>query len=456
MQLNIIEIDNIYNPKTKEYVQEVITSYSIGNYRSAIVMLYSAAVCDILFKLQELKDMYNDTVATEILEEVEKGRNNLDKKSKSRWEWDLIEAIYKKTSLLDDESYNNLEVLYRYRNFSAHPAMNDNFELIAPSQEMTIALIKNTYRDILSKPSIFIKSIVDTLTEDLKTKNEIYRDSYSELKRYLNNKYYDRMTVSMRLSTLKAFWKFCFNMPDDENCMNNLVINRKALLALIEGFEREIVEYIKENNTCFCVATEQDCIANLIVFLSECPSIYDVVNEDVKFHIEKQLEKQKELQTISWFRFKSTIDYFKYVKEENSFDTIQSKGLITRAVNFFENCGEIDNLIDCFIFTYGNSGRYDDANDNFAMLIEPFLGKMNEHHFEYLIKVSNENPQIYDRRRSKFANDTIIKYAQYCLPNDFDYSLYPNFNHTDFTRTDVDDNSINAGSDNEPEQSFII
>lgn len=456
MQYNIIEIDNIYNSKTKEYVQEVITSYSIGNYRSAIVMLYSAAVCDMLFKLQELKDMYNDTVATEILEGVDKARKNCEKQSKSKWEWDLIVDIYKKTSLLDDESYNNLEVLYRYRNYSAHPAMNDNFELIAPSQEMTIALIKYTYKDILSKPPIFIKNIVDTLTEDLKTKNEIYRDSYSELKRYLKNKYYDRMTVSMRLSTLKAFWKFCFNMPDDENCMNNLVINRKALLALIDGFEREIVKYIKENNTYFGVATEQSCIGNLILMLSESPSIYDVVNEDVKFHIEKQLEKQKELQTISWFRFKNAIEYFKYVKEENSFDTIKSEGLITRAVSYFENSGEIDNLLDCFIYTYGNSGRYDDANDNFAVLIEPFLDKMNERHFEFLIKVSNENPQIYDRRSSKFANDRIIKYAQYCLPDDFDYSLYPNFNHSDLGRTEGDDNSINVGSDDEPEQPFII
>lgn len=456
MQLNILETENIYNPKTKEYFQEVITSYSIGNYRSAIVMLYSAAVCDMLFKLQELKDMYNDTVATKILEEVEKGRQNLENQSKSKWEWDLIVAIYKKTSLLDDESYNNLEVLYRYRNFSAHPAMNDNFELIAPTQEMTIALIKNTYRDILSKPPIFIKNVVDTLTEDLKTKNEIYRDSYDELKRYLNNKYYDRMTVSMRLSTLKALWKFCFNMPDDENCKNNLIINRKALLVLIEGFERESIEYIKENSERLSVATDQNCIINLILLLSECPSIYDVLNEDVKFHIEKQLEKNSELQALCWFKFKKATDYFKYVKAENSFDTIMHKAIITHAVKHFEKCGEIDNLIDCFIYTYGNSRRYDDANDNFTTLIEPFLEKMNERHFEYLIKVSNENPQIYERRSSKYANDIIIKYAQYSLPDDFDYSLYTNFNHSDLIKADEDDNSINASSDDDPELPFII
>ena len=37
------EIDEIYFSKTKEYFEEVISSYSIGNYRSATVMLYSVA-----------------------------------------------------------------------------------------------------------------------------------------------------------------------------------------------------------------------------------------------------------------------------------------------------------------------------------------------------------------------------------------------------------------------------
>ena len=45
----------IYSPKSREYFKEVISSYVNGNYRSAIVMLYSVCICDLLFKLQELK-----------------------------------------------------------------------------------------------------------------------------------------------------------------------------------------------------------------------------------------------------------------------------------------------------------------------------------------------------------------------------------------------------------------
>lgn len=456
MQLNIVDIDNVYNSKTKEYVQEVITSYAIGNYRSAIVMLYSTAVCDMLYKLQELKDMFNDTVATEILKEVEATRTDNDSKSKSKWEWDLIEKIYKKTNLLDDESYNNLKTLYGYRNFSAHPAMNDSFELIAPSQEMTIALIKNTYRDILYKPPIFIKNMVETLTEDLKTKNEIYRDSYDELKRYLYNKYFDRMPISMKLSTLKAFWKFCFNMPDDENCKNNLVINRKALLVLIEGFEKEAVNHIKDHSLSYSVATDKKCIKNLILLLSECPLIYDALNDDVKIHIEKQIENNNELKVLCWFKYKSAAEYLIEIKNENSFDTIKNIDLVAHVVKHFDYLGETDGLIDCFIETYGKSTRYDDANDNYRVLIAPYLGKMNKRHFEKLIMVSNENDQIYDRRRSRYANDEILKYALKLLPNEFDFDEYPNFKYSEIPESEEVDDLTKNNQDGDETPLFDI
>lgn len=56
MDIYFLEKDGIYFSKMKEYFKEVVSSYINGNYRSATVMLYSVAICDILFKLQELKD----------------------------------------------------------------------------------------------------------------------------------------------------------------------------------------------------------------------------------------------------------------------------------------------------------------------------------------------------------------------------------------------------------------
>ena len=81
-----------YFQKTREYFDEVLSSYANGNYRSEVVMLYSVAICDLLFKLQELADMYNDTVAVNILQDINKIRNAGDNKSKSRWEKEFVDS----------------------------------------------------------------------------------------------------------------------------------------------------------------------------------------------------------------------------------------------------------------------------------------------------------------------------------------------------------------------------
>ena len=47
-------IENIKNPYTKELFKEVYSSYAMGNYRSATVMLWSVVVTDLIHKLKEL------------------------------------------------------------------------------------------------------------------------------------------------------------------------------------------------------------------------------------------------------------------------------------------------------------------------------------------------------------------------------------------------------------------
>ena len=46
----IPEAEDIYFAKTKEYFNAVLSNYANGKYRSAAVMLYSVATCDLLFK----------------------------------------------------------------------------------------------------------------------------------------------------------------------------------------------------------------------------------------------------------------------------------------------------------------------------------------------------------------------------------------------------------------------
>lgn len=425
MTVYFAEVEDIYFSKTKEYFQEVISSYSIGNYRSATVMLYSVAICDILFKLQELKDMYNDNVADSILQEVDKSRNEYDNKPKSRWEKELIESVYKKTKLLDLEAYTNLNHLYDHRNFSAHPALNEDYELIAPSKETTVANIKNVLKDILTKPPIFIKNIIGTLTEDLKGKGNLYENEDAKLALYLNNKYFSKMTESMKFAALKAFWKFCFCLPEDEDCKNNFKINRKVLVILFKDFHREAICYIKENKDSFVVANDIHCKFNLLVFLSEIPLVYDELNVDTQLQVDEMVENDTNAKAIAWFKFKCINEHLEVLK------TVVGLKMVPRIVNcmkeHYENIGEMSRLIDFFIWYYGESRSFDSADERFGLVIEPFLDKMSTNQFVELVRVTDANNQIWNRGRAYSANNKVVNYAKDALHGDFDFAQYPNF-----------------------------
>jgi len=425
MAIYIPETDGIYFQKTREYFNEVLSSYSNGNYRSAIVMLYSVAICDILFKLQELRDMFNDPIADSILREVDKMRNANDNKSKSRWEKELIDNVRNKTKLLDLEAYTNLNHLYDHRNFSAHPALNENYELITPSKETTIAHIKNTLNNILIKPPIFIKNVIDALTEDLRGKGEIYRGRYEELSTYLNNKYYCKMPESMKLTTLKALWKFCFCLPDNEDCMNNLRINRMALEILIDSIPKETSAYIRDNERFFSASYDGKCMICLVLMLSNHPEIYGVLGSEIRLQIDTYLEEHTNAKLISWFKAatpKAHIQSLQDLQNINS-DLTAVKLLIQH----FDDMGELPLLIDYFIDYYGKSGNYNTADNRFEVEIQPFIDRMTDVQIVRLIEVTNNNRQIYDRGAAYRANKEIVLRAKEVLGLDFDYTVYPHF-----------------------------
>ena len=82
----------IHYGKTKKYFEEVLSSYQNENYRSAVVMLWSVAVCDIVFKLQSLIDLYGDASAKEILDELSAIQDASP--TSASWEVKLIEDVH--------------------------------------------------------------------------------------------------------------------------------------------------------------------------------------------------------------------------------------------------------------------------------------------------------------------------------------------------------------------------
>ena len=408
-------------------------------------MLYSIAICDILYKLEELRDMYNDGNAKNILKEVEAIRKDNTQYSKSAWEKELIDKVRDRTNLLDIEAYTHLNHLYDYRNFSAHPALNDDYELLSPSSESVIACIKNTLKDILVKPPIFLKEVFALLTDDLDGKIDLYKNNRKELETYLNNRYYNRMPQSMKIKTFKKLWKFCFKLADDENCKKNRLINRFALEILVNDstLNSSIETEINQNESYYTVDYDEQCIQHLIMFLSKNPYIFKCLGEDCKIKINNQIDKDGTCRAISWFKYDSLQQHITDLNDHKS--NIDSKA-IPYIKKHYEVNGELNILIDFFILLYGNSGSFDTANSRFDNLIEPVLLQMSREQIICLIEVSNDNNQIYGRWHSYSDNTAIVKNVKGILGDDFDYSRYSNFK---FDESVLDESSEQNDADDD-------
>jgi hypothetical protein len=166
--------EQISDQRTKDYFQEVLGSFINGNYRSAVVMLWSVVVADFVYKLQALRDLYQDPTAIAILDAIEaKQQAN---PTSPEWEPFLLEEINARTHLLEAADYQHLVNLQKLRHLSAHPVLSGSHLLFSPNKETTRSLIRNALEAVLLKPPIFSKKIVGEFVFDIAAKKELLPD----------------------------------------------------------------------------------------------------------------------------------------------------------------------------------------------------------------------------------------------------------------------------------------
>lgn len=192
-------LEKVMNTKTKEYLNEVISCYNNHNYRATITVLYTVVIFDILHKVEELSELYNNKVAKDIINKIDKIRENNPYSSK--WEDYLIYRVtlrYEKKDTefnlkkvfeqLDENAkeVNCLELfdnfglvrimnLKKDRNLCAHPTNDRNRNLRNFNQEDARLHIRNMFELVFLKDSFYIADFIKTLDDDILK----YSDKYS-------------------------------------------------------------------------------------------------------------------------------------------------------------------------------------------------------------------------------------------------------------------------------------
>lgn len=416
--------EEIKNEKSKEYFDEVKRSYYSNNYRSAIVMLYSIVICDLVFKLQELKDQFNDEKADEILNEIEILQNK--NPTSSKWENKLIELIKDQTNILEHSDYQNIQHLQNHRHLCAHPVILQNYQLYSPKKETVRAHIINILDGLLVKPALLSKRIFEEFLSNLSEIKEILITE-KDISKHLNAKYFENLSLTTEKDIFRSLWKIVFSL-DDELCTENRDINFKALQIILDRNYDIILDYIKNDNLYFSNNINLNLFDVIMRFLIKNPRIKESLNDSAQTLIVNKISQDKNHIFLAWFLNNSLTDHFKFLKDKksNEFDSEIYTKTIVELYNVYKAQNQFNESRELLIEMYSRCRTFDQADSRFETLIYPMLQNFSLLELTEIIKAVDKNGQINGRRFARSSNNHIKEQMDKLNPV-FDYSQYPDF-----------------------------
>jgi len=438
--------EKIYHAKTKEYFQEVLQSYINGSYRSAIVMLYSVVVCDLVYKLKDLKNIYDDQIATDILKKMKE--EQMKNPRSGDWEKALIEEVGERTYLLESSDRIELDRLREHRHLCAHPVLTNQDLLSTPNKETVRALIRNMLEGLLVKNPVMSRKVFQSILEDLAKNKGNFLDERI-LEEYLESKYLRNTNEQLINNVFKDLWNITFNCVSAE-CAKNRKINYRALKIIFKKYRANILDYVRNNTALFNKINLEDDKILLVLceFYGDYPMFFDYLEEHNKVQLKNKVKGQWTAIIRSPFLKNSMEEYFQYLINnlhqkrktkssgyndevcEINYDLKRDDQDILFKWSEENECTDLyyELLIQQFI----HSESFNKADSNYVRFIEKNIKHFSEKHFIILLEGINDNFQCYGRNLAKQNNSEIKEFADLILGKDFNYmERYPKIEFMD-------------------------
>jgi hypothetical protein len=403
--------EKVHFNKSRKYFEEVLSSYNNANYRSAVVMLWSVAVCDMVYKLQSLIDTYEDKKAKEILTKVKKMQ--ADEPKSPLWELILLDEVHESTMLLDAAEYENLRSLQKQRHLSAHPILNAESELHSPNKDTVRALLRNTLEGLLVKPPFYTQKIVDEFLQDIGEASDAL-STRDKVRSYITSRYLNRIKPKVELSLFKSLWKLVFKLKTGE-CEKNRRVNYEALFVLFERNRADVLLAIQDEPDYYnSIPTEGEPIDFLVMFLSTNDQLYHALSNDAKLKIKHCISNTDIGKTVGWY-VKDGLD--KHLEdlcnwivsdEKPEFKNSHFEVLLTLS-DTKEWEQKVCQIASIF---YSSSQSFDQADKRFQVAIVPNLPMFTKASLEFLVCKIETNSQCYWRGRAEQNYKILLEHAE--------------------------------------------
>lgn len=243
------ELEKVKDKETQALLEEVISCYSNGNYRAAIVTLYTTMIYDLLSKINVLSNYYDVQQAKDLMVEISTQKINAPKSP--QWEETLLKGI-KNINLVTSEEFDELENLKTNRNYSAHPIVSlksdntiDYFEIKKISRETAADMIRKAFEIVFLRDPVIAININQKIEKDIK--NFYDTNGIIGLEDYLYTRYISKMTNKPKEMLFKFLWKMSF-IKDDFEYKQAYVT---SLIALCKSDVNYFSNYLKNHTELF-------------------------------------------------------------------------------------------------------------------------------------------------------------------------------------------------------------
>lgn len=419
-----LQAESINNHKTKQYFQEVLSCYITGNYRSAIVTLWTVTVTDIILKLQDLHHIFNDKAAENILKDIKKLQDK--NKASPEWETKLVELV---KPMFETFELAHIESLQKYRHLSAHPVIKDNLDLFQPNKETVRAYIRNILEAVLTKPPMASSKIFDLLIVDLAEKKDLF-PKIEALQKYLEASFFKNLPVSVSEIIFKNLWKFVFKLKNDD-ANKNRKINFQTLVIIFSKHQNRLLDFIKNENHYFSsnISLDEEMdLTNFVSFCNKYPKIFYVLDEATRLPIVEKIKQNTLLHTKAIFLYPNAEDYANDLVGTIGFvDITRNRKIRDNVVSYFKDQSAYHIILETFIQGFIESTSFSTADARFNSLIEPYLNDMDSTMLIKILSGINSNNQLYNRGRAGYDHKKIKQRCDIKLGIDFDYTEYPRF-----------------------------
>ncbi|MBN2738870.1 MAG: hypothetical protein JXR70_17950 [Spirochaetales bacterium] len=437
----------VVNKKTRSYLEEVISDYVNGNYRSAIVVLYSVVVYDLIAKLRVLDEIYSDNIAKDILAKIKDEQEKYPNSPK--WEKILFSEISDRTELLNPVESSKIQQLVDDRNFSAHPLYNNNFELINPHAENIRYHLRNMLEIIFQKEPLLSKKIT---SEFINSINNFYeKQGFNGFEEYLKIHFFNKFNNNVKKELFKVLWKFIFVLENIE-CNENRALNLQALISLTKGNEDLFFNIINEELSYYnnigpddykCDFTDKDFsmgesrIVALIEFLCIYPKFFNLLNQSCKKNIEIMAERNINFFSLSYFLSSNLKEHVDKIQARHKDAYMDNTGWINTS---FYNCissevflklykiakdRDVTNQFIRFVIGYfGKAVTWIAATEIYYEIISFIVEDFKKSQLLNLLRKMNENNQIYGNRELKKEMDDLKEISKKIIGKNFNPSEF--------------------------------